>query len=259
MQQVYRNVTLQVLGVTRWHLLELTMCVFLRIFEGVTMLWTCLQVCVCHCHRASKARFMCVMGKLVTLKHHKVQVNPTYVSKYECAIFYTTTLFHTQFGLVNRLLTSLLSPVMNHFFSGALSAVVTGRHRVYYSLPFSLSFVSALHFGAMIRYITGNAALLFVDDIAQSGLKCDVCVTLLVLCPGLHQRLILLRARWVINSQSRGAALVCHAVLKEGTGLDLWIMSLSWICFSALHLCRSWFRHRAMCWIRPTLLITCFH
>lgn len=63
------------------------------------------------------------------------------------------------------------------------SAVVTGRQRGYYSLPFTASFVSIIHFGATIMYITGNIASLFVGDIIQSGLKCDVCVTKLVLWP----------------------------------------------------------------------------
>lgn len=109
---------------------------------------------------------------------------------------------------------------MSHFLSPALSAVVTGSQRVYYSLSFTVSFVSIIHFGVMITYIAGNITL-FVNDIIQSGLKCDVCVTKLVLWPILHPQIIPLLARWVINSQSRGAVLVCHAVLKEGTGLDL--------------------------------------
>lgn len=58
-----------------------------------------------------------------------------------------------------------LSPVMNHFSSHAIFAVVTGSRRDYYSLSFTVSFVSIIHFGAMILYSTGNITLLFVDDI----------------------------------------------------------------------------------------------
>lgn len=152
-----------------------------------------------------------------------------------------------------------VSPVLSHFFSPALSAVITGSQRVFYSLSFTASFVSIIHFGVMIMYITGNITLLFVDGIIQSGLKCGVCVTKMVLWPALLPEIILLLARWVINSQSRGAGLLCHAVLKEGIGLDLWIMSLSWKCCSALHLCPSCFRCRVMSWNRPTLHITPFH
>lgn len=110
---------------------------------------------------------------------------------------------------------------MSHFFSPALSAAITGSQTVYYSLSFTVSFVSIIHFGVMILYITGNITLLFVDDIIQSGLKCGVCVTKMVVWPAFLPQIILLLARWVINSQSRGAVLVCHAVLKEGIGLNL--------------------------------------
>lgn len=81
-----------------------------------------------------------------------------------------------------------VSPVVSH--SPVLSAAVTGSQRVYYSLSFTASFVSIIHFGVMIMYITGNITLLFVDDIIQSGLKCDVCVTKLVLWPTLHPQII---------------------------------------------------------------------
>lgn len=114
-----------------------------------------------------------------------------------------------------------VSPVMSHFLSPAFSAVVTGSQRVYYSLSFTVSFVSIIHFGAMMMCITGNIPLLFVGDIIQSGMECDVCVTKLVLWPTLQPLIILLLATWVINSQSRGAVLVCHAVLKEAVGLGL--------------------------------------
>lgn len=60
-----------------------------------------------------------------------------------------------------------LSPVMNHFSSHALFAVVTVCLRDYYSLSFTVSFVSIIHFGATILYSTGNITLLFVDDIIQ--------------------------------------------------------------------------------------------
>lgn len=110
---------------------------------------------------------------------------------------------------------------MSHFLSPAFSAVVTGSQRVYYSLSFTVSFVSNIHFGATMMYITGNIPLIFVGDIIESGLKYDVCVTKLVLWPTLQPLIILLLATWVINSQSRGAVLVCHAVLKEAVGLGL--------------------------------------
>lgn len=114
-----------------------------------------------------------------------------------------------------------MPPVVSHFFSPAFFAVATGSRRVYYSLSFTLSFVSIIHFGAMMMYVTGNIPLIFVGDFIQSGLKCDVCVTRLVFWPPLQPLIILLLATWVINSQSRGAVLVCHAVLKEAVGLDL--------------------------------------
>lgn len=69
---------------------------------------------------------------------------------------------------------------MSHFLSPAFSAVVTGIQRVYYSLSFTVAFVSNIHFGATMMYITGNIPLIFVGDIIQSGLKCDVYVTKLV-------------------------------------------------------------------------------